>query len=207
MPTDNSAQGAFSDAAIREWNDHVEAMMRGVAHSLNNRAAALSAVLELSRERDEDPAGTNAILRTELARVRDMASAVRLMGPQRAGAEAFAPEDVVEQASSLMRLDSDQTLPLTIEARGAPPVRAERWMFIRALVILGVRARPTATGANLITMRLGAEDDWLVVELVDARAGESRYLTELVAAMDGELAADRGFRLPTLAVVRRREGR
>src|SRR3954470_16965011 len=87
----------LSEQAVREWQRHVEAVMRGLAHAVNNRAAALSAVLELSSEPDDDPATTRSILSSELSRVRELADVIRIMGPPRGGVEAFSPEDAANQ--------------------------------------------------------------------------------------------------------------
>jgi hypothetical protein len=94
------------------------------------------------------------------------------------------------------------------DARGAPPIRVERWMFMRALVVLGATARvhgPQTTAA----IEVAGEGEWLEVQLDEAAApaSASLYVTELVRAMGGELLATRGFRVPTLAAVRQREGR
>lgn len=211
MPEEPPSGPRFSDAALREWNQHVEAMMRGIAHALNNRAAALSAVLELSSEPDgaSDHAVTKNILRTELSRVRELAEIVRLVGPPRAGTEAFAPDEAAQQAVAVLRLLTDQGERITIvDARGAPPVRAERWMFVRALVVLGATARVDAT-TDPVPIRVAGDADSLEVRLAaeHAPSAASVYLAELVRAMGGEMLSTRGFRVPTLAALRQREGR
>src|SRR6185436_17390742 len=99
-----SAPARFSDAAIREWHALVESLLRGTAHALNNRAAALYAVLELGSASDEDSEVTTSILQTELHRVRELADVIRRVGPARAGAEAFAPDEVAQQAIAVLRL-------------------------------------------------------------------------------------------------------
>jgi hypothetical protein len=201
----------FSDAALRDWNQHVEEMMRGIAHALNNRAAALSAVLELSREPDGggDQAVMKNILTTELSRVRELADIVRLVGPPRSGTEAFSPDEAAQQAAAVLRLLTDHGDRITfVDARGAPPIRVERWMFVRALVVLGATARVDRV-TEPVPVHVAGDAEWLEVRLTDAAAppAASVYLAELVQAMGGELLATRGFRVPTLAAIRQREGR
>jgi hypothetical protein len=208
MADDTVSTAQLSSAALREWHQHVEAMMRGVAHSLNNRAAALSAVLELSREPADDDMATDNILGAELERVRELAELVRLVGPPRAGAEAFAPDEAVQQAIAVLRLHADHNDHVTlVQARGAPPVRVERWMFVRAVIVLAAGARAPASRA--VAIQLTGNGDWLEVRLDDDAAPPvaSVYVTELVAAMAGEMLGTGGFRIPTLASVRLREGR
>lgn len=198
----------LSTAAVREWHSLVEAMMRGVAHSLNNRAAALSAILELSRDPSDDDDATRGILHTELARVRELAELVRLLGPPRRGAEAFAPDEVVQQAVGVLRFHADHDDRVTlVHAASPPPVRVERWMFLRAVIGLVAGARPATAG--VVPVHLEADDDWLLVRIGDAAAprAASPYVTELVAAMNGDMRGAAGFRVPTLAALRRREGR
>lgn len=207
MADDSVTPAPLSSAALREWHQHVEAMMRGVAHSLNNRAAALSAVLELSRESGDDEVATHNILGTELGRVRELAELIRLLGPPRAGAEAFAPDEAVQQAIAVLRLHPDHDDRVTmVQAHGAPPVRVERWMFVRAVIVLAAGARAPS---RAVAMQLTGNGDSLEVRLDDdaAPAVASVYVTELVAAMGGEMLGTGGFRIPTLASVRLREGR
>src|SRR5436853_6314853 len=81
----------LSAAALYEWNYNVESIMRGVAHSLNNRAAALSAMIELSSDPGvEDSVTIPSILTSELERVRHLAAVVRTIGRPRSGVGAFA---------------------------------------------------------------------------------------------------------------------
>jgi hypothetical protein len=191
-------------ASLREWNHHVEAVMRGLAHALNNRAAALSAVIELSREPDDDPAATREILQGEMDRVAELVRVVRGIGVPRAEAEAFAPADLVRDLVGILQLHADlRDHSVEIHAPSAPAVRVPRWMLLRALVALAATAG--APGERLVRVTLAADGDWLT-----ARAGAPRssYMRELAAAMGGGALDDgSGFRIPTLESVRRREAR
>lgn len=212
MTSSAESSDGFSAEAIREWNGHLESVLRGFAHALNNRAAALSAVLELSNEPDESPDGTRSILKTELGRVRDLAGIIRLVGPGRGGSEALAPQDAAEQAAAILKLHADhRDRPTMFRADSAPPIRVPRWMFVRALVALGATARTEgSSGETPVTINLSEETEWLVVRVDDARQRTdvlSPYTAELTRAMGGELLPTHGFRLPTLAALRQREGR
>ena len=202
--TASSTSAPLSAAALAEWSHHVECVLRGIAHTLNNRAAALSAVIELSREPGGDASGTAAILSTELDRMGELAASVTLIGSPRRGMEAFAPSDAAAEALGVLQLHAEQhDPPTTIEARTAPAIRVPRWMFVRALVALG---------ADASAIRLGDEGEWVAVRADAARApgASPRVLVaELARLMGGEpLAGDQaGFRVPSLAAVRQREGR
>lgn len=211
MPPTGEAQLRLSEAALREWTAHLEAILRGLAHAVNNRAAALAAVLELSTDVNDDFASTRSILHAELARVRELADVIRTVGPARGGVEAFSPEDVATVATSVLKLHADhRDRPTSFDAHGAPPVRVMRWMFVRALIALGASARratPDVTTPLVIPMTV--DGDWLEIRAPDVTTSledTSPYAAELTRAMGGELAGH-GFRVPTLTAVRQREGR
>lgn len=199
-----TARPTLSAAALEEWSRHVDAILRGVGHALNNRAAALSAAVQLGDDPEEAAGVIRTILQPELARVTELAAAVRSLGPPRGGDEAFSPKDAAAEALQVLALHADQReIGVTIDAGRASPVRAQRWMFVRALVVLG--------GCGCST-RLSASDDgdWVVVRS-NGRKPECRasaYITEIAAAMGGESVDDgAGFRVLTLAALRKREGR
>jgi len=178
---------------------------------LNNRAAALSAVLELARDPAEDSA-VSAILGTELERVGDLVSAVRSMVAGKGGREAFDPADVALEAQAILQLHAElRNRRVTIVATGAQPLRVPRWMFVRALVVLGANVARACQDAKVV---IAAEGDWLItlaaVDVAAASTGITPCLTELARALGGEPLRTKtgfGFRVPTLAALRRREGR
>jgi hypothetical protein len=98
---------------------------------------------------------------------------------------------------------------VTIDAANAAPVRVVRWMFVRALIALGANA--SADGGVNVT--IVEEGPWLVTRLDTAKtasATPSPFVTELARAMAGEplqTPDSYGFRIPTLAALRRTEGR
>jgi hypothetical protein len=199
--------GTFTAPALLEWNHHVESVLRGLAHALNNRAAALSAVLELSREPvDDDPEATREILAGEMKRVSELVAVVRAMGAPRPETEALAPADLVKDLEGALSLHADlRDGSVRVSAESAPPVRVARWMLLRALISTAARARPTA-GQRTVALQIVAQDDWMVARADgDRAAGGSLYAAELARAMGGEPLPDgSGFRIPTLELLRRR---
>ena len=199
-----TGQVELSAAAQHEWNRHVEAILRGVAHALNNRAAALSALIQLAD--DSEPAPTlRAILATELDRVTGLAAALRIIGTPRPGEEAFAAADAASEALQVLALHSDQRDATTgIDARDAAPVRAYRWMFVRALIVLAANAGRRSTN---VRVEIRSSGDDLIVSVAGETPAPSPYVQEIARAMGGEaLSEGQGFRLPTLAALRRRAG-
>jgi len=198
----------LSAPALDEWSRHVEYVLRGIAHALNNRAAALSAVIELSED-PQEPSVTSAILATELARVQGLTEVVRSLGAPRSGVEAFGPGDAALEALAVLEMHSEQrNRSVSIEAGAAPPVRLPRWMYVRALIVMGATAS-RATADTRITV--AGDGDWVVTR-VDGTgapsAGLTPYVTEMARAMGGEPLTERyGFRVPTLVALRQREGR
>jgi len=209
---DASAEPELSGPALSEWNHTVENVMRGIAHALNNRAAALSAVLELSRDSTDDATSLSSILRPELQRVQDLAKVVRTIGFPRAGMEAFAPGDAAEEAIEVLRMSAElRDRTITIDALRASPTRVPRWMYVRSLVALGAAGARATRDATTLRIAVADDGDWVAarVQGVSAQsAAPSAYVSEMCRAMGGAtLDTDFGFRVPTLAALRRREGR
>ena len=212
--TDTSDDGLprFSAAALQEWGRNVESVIRGISHALNNRAAALSAVIELSRDPiGDDAAAVNSILRGELLRVGELAQVIRTIGTPRHGEEAFAPKDAALDSLAALQLHIEHRDRLVIvDATSASPVRTHRWMFVRALIALGSAASNGTTGAAARIV-ITDDGDWVMMRVDGVRtpaAQLSPYAGELAHAMGGEpLENGCGFRLPSLSALRRREAR
>ena len=209
---DASADPPLSSAALAEWNHTVENVMRGIAHALNNRAAALSAVLELSRDSREDAASAGTILGTELQRVQDLAKVVRTIGFPRAGMEAFSPRDAAEEAIEVLRMNSElRERTITIDAANASPTRVPRWMYVRSLIALGAAGAKATREARTLRIAVADDSDWVAARvpgILAQSAAPSAYVSEISRAMGGSpLDTEFGFRVPTLVALRRREGR
>jgi hypothetical protein len=201
----------LSAAALREWQQLTEQLLRGIAHSLNNRAAAISAVLELSRDPDEDGSATTAILGSEFERVQQMVMVLRAIGTPLPRVDAFDPGDAAREARIVLGFHAEQRYrAVRFDAEGAPPTRVPRWLFVRALIALGADASRDSDGEETpVTVIVEGDADWLVARVASRAVGAvlSCYGTELAAAMGGEpLRGALGFRVPSLAAIRRREG-
>ena len=193
---------SLSNEALEEWSGHVEAILRGIAHALNNRAAALSAAIQLGRDPHEAESLASAILQPELSRVTELAAAVRALGAPKGGDEAFSPREAGAEAAAILGLYAEKReRGGTIDVSATSPLRTRRWMFVRALVALGA-----STAGAPVTVR---DDGDAVLVTADGAARCSVYARELATAMGGAPLSgpSAGFRLPTLAAIRQREGR
>lgn len=198
----------FSAAALDEWERLIENVLRGIAHSLNNRAAALSAAVELVRDPTEDESTVTSILGTELERVTELVAILRAISVPRPS-EAFSPADAAKDVLTVLRVHAEhRDCRFSLEAGGADPIRVPRWLFVRAMVALGSSA---ARSTKDVTIKADVHDDWFVARVPATKdAARSVYLTEAARAMNGETFSEAdavGFRIPTLAAIRRREGR
>jgi hypothetical protein len=199
----------LSANALREWDGHLEDVLRGVAHALNNRAASVSAVVELWTAPD-DANGSRSLLAAEAQRLRDLVNVVRTVGAQHGPVEAFEPAEAVESARTVISLHAGlRERSITLSAENAPPVRTAKWMFVRALVgLAAASAAATARGALSITVGRDAESVVVRASGDGLSPGLSPYVLELARAMGGAPLDDApGFTLPSLAELRRREGR
>ena len=194
---DRNEDVPLSAEALREWEGHVEDILRGVAHALNNRAASVSAMLELSMDAERGDSATRPFLAVELQRLQELVDVVRAVGGPRAAPEAFDARDAAATARAVMVLHAalrDRTM--TVDAPEALAVRTPKWMFVRALVALAARA--AGGGRGPATIQLRDEDGWVVARTsgTDADGRRSRYADELARAMGGEpLSAAPGFRI------------
>jgi hypothetical protein len=197
----------LSADAAAEWNRIVESVLRGVAHSLNNRAAALAAVAELIADPADRPEALREILATEQDRVRDLVRALQTIGAGGSEAEALMPADVAADVAVVMQHHPDlREGVVEIDASQGAPVRATRWMFARVVLVL---AAGLAGGPRWQPRRLAMRtvDDWLSIA-AEHPAPTPRLASELARHFDGEPLPDRyGIRVPTLAAVRRRGDR
>lgn len=195
----------FTKAALEEWSRVVEDVLRGIAHSLNNRAAALSAAVELSSDPSEDAGIVASILAPEMERMSELVAIIRTVSVPRPS-EAFLPIEASKDALAVLRIHPDhRERKFAFRGGDSTPIRVPRWLFARALIVLGILAARSNTE---IEISAEERDDWIEVRAAPSVA-ESVYLAEAAQAMGGEtLPGDvSGFRVPTLAAIRRREGR
>jgi len=142
------------------------------------------------------------LLEPEMSRVVELAGAIRALGAPKAGDEAFSPRDAATEAATILALHAEQReRGVVIDASATSPLRTQRWMFVRALIALGA-----STSGAPVTIK---DDGDAVLVVADGRAQSSAYARELATAMGAaSLTGPRaGFRIPTLAAIRQREGR
>ena len=190
-----AAGGDGADEAVDgAWLTLSDALLRGVGHAMNNRAAALSAVVQvLAATGPEGP--LESALRSETGRLQRVVELLRLL-PRRWESE---PEPVLIEPSLLIHVlcllgtaaanEAARTGARAVTFRGSGSEDA-----VRVDILLGESderlADPAAPGAG--------EDPMAAAALL-ARAGG-----ELTMENEGELRLS--FILPTLGAARRRAG-
>ncbi len=208
---EQQAERSLSDEARREWEGHVASVLGGLAHALNNRAAAVSAVLELSNEPGQDVAPSIAHLSTEVQRLRELVDIVRtIAGEPSWKPEAFEPGDAATTAGRVSGLHTGlQDHAISFDVAAAAPIRVDRIAFVRALVALIASAAGGREG-GAIAVVVAEDNGWVVIRVAGASAPTrlSPYTSEIVRALGGEpMPGALGFRLPTLASLRKQERR
>ena len=197
----------LSPAAAAEWMRHADGILRGVGHALNNRAAAIGALVDLA-DHGDGVGSTRALAAEESQRLAAIASAIRSVSEAETPVQAFIAADAARDAATILAIHKDfRGAPPAIEADGATAVRTRRGVFVRALIALA-GVLPPGEPAAITPIVLRPDGDWLVVSAAGARAAASPLVMELARAMEGEPLDDGyGFRVPSLALLRRREGR
>lgn len=197
----------LSAASAAEWTHHLENILRGVGHALNNRAAALAAVMEITSGDAADARAARDLTGEESRQLAALARVLRTIDAGDGAPQAFVPGDAVADALALLELHRDfrDGLP-DIAAQHAAPVRTSRPLFVRELVVLAAGAR--AAGGRIAPLILDTEGDWLVAT-ARGTGPCTPLAVELATAMGGEPLDDGryGIRIPTLEAIRRREGR
>lgn len=200
-----------------DWIDLTDALLRGTAHALSNRAGALSALRDLGTL-DEDG---RELFTGEIARLTRLIHLLRLV-PAEPGAlpEALDVAAIASDAVAVLALHPDSR-ELLWDARvdGVPqPVRAERWVLLRCVLLMcaGALAGCIARGARRLRITTSGDEETTVVSLADGDEQPttwkepSPYARELATRLGGALSwrgAALELRMPTLAVARAHEAR
>jgi hypothetical protein len=203
----------LSAPALRAWQELTDHVLRGIVHSLNNRASAIAAVLDLANDPAEAPSATISILGSELERVQELVTVVRLISATAEGSDAFTPADAARDAQRVLAFHANmRDHAVDFDVRGVAPTRTPRWMFVRALIALGADASRAGGGHSPVRVVIEDDGDWIVAraESSGGLAEPSPFVSEIANAMGGEsLPGQRGvgFRVPTLVAIRQRERR
>ena len=197
-----------------------EAVLRGLAHQLGNRAGTIGAAAEALHAADPSSQYA-ALLADEARRLDELLRLLRLLplDPARAP-EPVRSADLMADALGLFALHA-RGRELTPEVQGledAPPVRVRGPAVSRALVVLLAAAAGPEGGA--VRVRRGGTPTELAI-LVDgpgsadgraaAAAPDVAAAAALVAPDEGRVAHEAApgafvLRLPTLTELRRRSG-
>lgn len=171
------------------WLAVESALLRGLAHDLNGRAAALGGLVELLRLDDdgEDPPVLD-LLREESARLAESVELLRLLAGdgEEAPPEALALEPLLRAVVALhARHRGLESVETVLEVGADVAVRVRRTVLVRTLLLLlgaaGWAAREA--GGRRVDVALGASDDRVVVVIAvpgadtdeeDAAGGQDR---------------------------------
>jgi len=193
------------------WSTISNDLLHGLIHALNNRMAALGALVELARLGDEEDDPLSG-LAEELTLLGEVNALIALLPERRSEPEALELSSALGDA---MRLHAHhprlRRVACAVTADGAlPPVRAPRWALVRALVILVHTAKGAREGPDRgdgATIHLVAEGGEVAVR-AEVRADPTEELVVLAARCGGRVERDGDvltLRLPTLTELRRRE--
>lgn len=195
---------------VTEWQEEMEAVVRGMAHAFSNRLASLGALLELG-----DAATHDGMLgvRAEMTRLLEANRLLKLVGADRQGeAEALQLSEVLRDALALhaLRLDLRHVKCTTRVEPGVLPVRVQPASLLRLLVVLLARASRRATG-SAVALTVAGDELETRVALATERPSPAPVpdgLHVLARAVGGEVREREGetvLAIPSLVEVRRRE--
>jgi len=201
------------------WAEESEAIIRGLAHTLSNRAAALGLAGEsLEDEEAEVRREASAQVQKEVEQIAEIARLLKLLPRDGVGRpQALQLSEVLADAVALHghHLELRGITLATSVSASALPVRVDRWALLRALVLLIAGARRGAQteggeggGGEAVTIFVeGTEmESWVRTESDGGTASEE--LEALAGAMDGRVdRSAQGVRLvlPSLLALRQRE--
>ena len=230
MSGSSAGEVGAAGAAAGAWLTASDALLRGVGHALNNRVAALSAVVQVLASTGEGGPLHDA-LGDEALRLQRAVELLRLL-PRRweSPPEPVLVADAVRDALEILPHHPD--LPILrydwVPEQELPPVLVEPTLLTHALCLLGQAAAEVAarTGGQAVTFRGMATEREVTIEVAGGdegvsagRGGESTgangdptRAAPLVELAGGELRVlERSGRrlrvelgLPTLAEARRR---
>lgn len=191
------------------WLPELEAIARGVAHSMSNRAGALGALVELGdAAHPEGQAG----IRSELARLYEVNALLKLLvAPPRGEAEALTLAEVCSDAARLHSLRLDlRDVPCAVVADRDVAVRTDRVRLLQLLVVLLARAGTRAPAR--LAMEVSGTESESRVHLTGVAGAPASHGSHDLHAYARELGAlltegrdEVVLVLPSLQEIRRRE--
>ena len=221
-------------AAGPEWYRVSDCMIAGLCHELNDRIASLQGILHIARLDGAVDSGIADQLDAELERLARTSRLLRLLPADRTGPPvATSPADVLADVLELQQhCGGLEDVPVDADiAPDTPPVFADPASLRRVLALfLASAARAARVAGGTVRLHTAADDDDVLFDVaVLSGADEAKETAppagvepdplEIAAAgaalraMGGELDDARStpprlrIRLPSLAAIRRREGR
>lgn len=212
-------------AASDDWTDLVDGLLRGLGHALSNRVAGIAALVDIAADGEssaESDAEMRELMSGELDRLQSLNRLVKLLPRERMPlAEATVVSDVAADAVAVLALlpaARSTQWEVRVDA-AAQPVRVERWVLLRALVLAaaGCLAGQEAMRGRGTLHVTGDEERTRIVANAAGDGGGAglgaewrpgttlRELTERLGAEITRSANGITIALPTLQAVRRRE--
>jgi hypothetical protein len=194
-----------------DWATISNELLQGLIHALNNRMAALGALVELARLDDEEGDSLEGIAE-ELTLLGEVNALFALLPERRSEPEALELSSALDDALRL-HAHHPRLRRVTCEIRcddALSPVRAPRWALVRALVLLVHAAKqagestPEQAGATIHLLADGPD----VAVRAEIPAQPFEEFVALAARCGARVQRDGAaltLRLPTLEELRRRE--
>jgi hypothetical protein len=196
---------------VDDWSTISNELLQGLIHALNNRMAALGALVELARLGDEVGDSLDG-LSDELTLLGGVNALFALLPERRSEPEALELSSALDDALRL-HAHHPRLRRVACEVRSddaLSPVRAPRWALVRALVMMVHAAKRAVEsvqerGGTTIHLLADGPD---VVARADVPADPTDEFVALAARCGARVERDGAaltLRLPTLAELRRRE--
>ncbi len=166
-------EAKHAEAALREWEKMraIGQLAGGVAHDFNNLLQAMLGSVTVLRARAADPvtfAEALAELGGDIKRGAGLTHQLLLFARREvAQVERLDLNDVVGQASSMLRRLIRENIALAVELAGEPlPVDADDGQLSQVLMNLVINAADAMPRGGAVTLRTGrrGDDVWLEVE-------------------------------------------
>ncbi|MEP6619474.1 MAG: hypothetical protein ABJE47_09170 [bacterium] len=201
--------GARTNAAVAEWAELSEKLIRGLVHALNNRITALSSFSQLIAMGDQ--VTSQQVLPGELAALSSVSDHLRALCSERLGTEALEIVPVLAEAVTLHRhhpvlraIRCDVSMLSSLQ-----PIRVPRWALLRLLLVMIDGSKRSADAAGRDTLPIGVQSTEQTLSVFFYSDGVRSNYAEEMAALCGasiDLAGDRQVvTFPTLLEIRRRE--
>lgn len=201
---------AAAAAALADWVQLSDALLRGLIHAMNNRVTALGALAELAMAGDGEIT-PGKVLPEEMLRMQQVNRMFRLLLADDLEPEALELKPVLDDTLALHahhpRL---RAMRIEIQQRGTVmPVRAPRWALVRLLLLLveGATVAHGRRGDAAAELHVDGREDAITLRC-RSDGDPAAYAVAMAGLCGGTLRAngeDAELTLPTLLTLRRRE--